>query len=66
MGVIILISDIAWLVVGASYTYTPWLVLGIIIFIATLVWLAMDISLMRAPSLRKEDQQKASSTSMKK
>jgi hypothetical protein len=47
MGIVILASDIAWLVVGSSYTYTPWLILGIVIFLATLVWLAVDIALMR-------------------
>jgi len=47
MGVVILVSDIAWLYVGASYTYTPWLVLGIVIFVASLIWLAVDFSLMR-------------------
>jgi hypothetical protein len=47
MGVVILVSDIAWLYVGGSYTYTPWLVLGIVIFIASLIWLAVDFSLMR-------------------
>ncbi len=64
MGIIILIADIAWLVVGSSYTYTPWLVLGIVIFIATLVWLALDFSLMRAarPTMQKEE----SSEAMKK
>ena len=48
MGIVILVADVAWLVVGNSYTYTPWLILGVIIFIAALVWLAMDFMLMRA------------------
>jgi hypothetical protein len=58
MGVVILIADVAWLIVGSSYTYTPWLVLGIVIFIAALVWLAVDLSLMReakSPDTRKEE-----------
>src|SRR5438552_4050559 len=52
MGIIILIADIAWLIIGASYTYTPWLVLGIVIFVATLVWLAMDFLLLAAKTFR--------------
>jgi hypothetical protein len=37
MGMGILATDIAWLVVGTSYTYTAWLVLGIVIFIGSVV-----------------------------
>ncbi len=47
MGVVILAADLAWLIIGSSYTYTPWLVLGIVIFLASLTWLVMDFSLMR-------------------
>jgi hypothetical protein len=47
MGIVILASDVAWLIVGASYTYAPWLVLGIVIFIGSLVWLIIDFSLMK-------------------
>ena len=55
MGIVILASDVAWLVVGGSYTYPPWLVLGIVIFLASLAWLALDFSLMKeAPSPNKK------------
>jgi len=47
MGIVILVADIAWLIVGSSYTYAPWLVLGIVIILATVTWLALDFSLMR-------------------
>jgi len=35
MGVIIILADIYWLLVGSSYTYAPWLTAGIIIFVAS-------------------------------
>jgi hypothetical protein len=47
MGIIILLADIYWLVVGSSYTYPPWLAAGIIIFIADLIWLWVDYDLMK-------------------
>jgi uncharacterized RDD family membrane protein YckC len=53
MGIIILIADVAWLIVGSSYTYTPWLVLGIVIFLASLIWLVVDISMMREGTVQK-------------
>ncbi|MFI5419381.1 MAG: hypothetical protein ACHQ1H_00290 [Nitrososphaerales archaeon] len=64
MGIIILIADIAWLIVGGSYTYAPWLVLGIVIFVATLVWLFLDFSLMREARTppHKDDQTSPSKT----
>ena len=46
MGIIIIVADIYWLLVGSSYTYTPWLVAGIVILIASIVWIVLDISLM--------------------
>jgi hypothetical protein len=65
MGIIILIADIAWLIVGGSYTYTPWLILGIVILVATIVWLFLDFSLMREAKtpLHRDDQ--SSSSKMK-
>lgn len=42
MGIVILISDIVWLVIGSSYTYAPWLALGIIILIADIIWLLSE------------------------
>ena len=47
MGVVIILADIYWLLVGSSYTYTPWLVSGIIIFVASLVWIFIDYDLMK-------------------
>jgi hypothetical protein len=47
MGIVILGADLSWLIVGSSYTYLPWLVLGAVIFLATLVWIALDVSMMR-------------------
>lgn len=47
MGVVILVADVAWLVIGSSYTYAPWLILGGIIIVATAVWLAIDGALMK-------------------
>ena len=38
MGIVILVADVSWLIVGSSYTYLPWLILGGVIFLATLVW----------------------------
>ena len=55
MGIVILVADVAWLIVGSSYTYTPWLALGIVIFLAAIVWLILDFSLMRASSVVKEE-----------
>ena len=47
MGVVILVADIAWLIIGNSYTYTPWLILGVVILIADVIWLALDVALIR-------------------
>jgi len=47
MGVIIILADIYWLVVGDSYTYAPWLLAGIIIFVASIVWIYIDYDLMK-------------------
>jgi hypothetical protein len=47
MGIVILIADGAWLVVGSSYTYLPWLILSAVIFLATITWIVLDVSLMR-------------------
>jgi len=47
MGVIIILADIYWLLIGASYTYTPWLAAGIVIFIASVIWIIIDFDLMR-------------------
>ena len=62
MGLVILIADIAWLLVGNSYTYTSWLILGIVIFIADIVWLAMDFMLMREPAKAKREMTTPSAT----
>lgn len=56
MGIVILAADIAWLFIGSSYLYTPWLVLGIVIALASVVWLVMDFSLMEEGE--KQQQQK--------
>ncbi|HZW58228.1 MAG TPA: hypothetical protein VFF30_18210 [Nitrososphaerales archaeon] len=47
MGLVILVADVAWLIIGRSYTYTPWLILGAVIFVATAVWLAIDGAFVR-------------------
>jgi hypothetical protein len=47
MGVIIILADIYWLVVGDSYTYAPWLLAGIIIFVASVIWIYIDYDLMK-------------------
>jgi len=47
MGIVILLADIYWLLVGSSYTYAPWLAAGIIIFVADLIWLWIDYGLMK-------------------
>ena len=46
MGIVIIVADVAWLVVGSSYTYAPWLFLGLVILGADFIWLALDFSLM--------------------
>jgi hypothetical protein len=46
MGIIIILADIYWLIVGNSYQYIPWLAAGIVIFIASVVWIILDYSLM--------------------
>lgn len=46
MGIVIILADIYWLLVGASYTYLPWLAAGIVILIASIIWIILDISLM--------------------
>jgi hypothetical protein len=55
MGIVILASDVAWLVVAASYTYPPWLALGTVIFVASLAWLAVDFSSMKEARLPSTD-----------
>jgi len=47
MGIVIILADVYWLVVGSSYTYPPWLAAGIIIFVASLVWIWVDYDLMK-------------------
>jgi len=47
MGVIIILADIYWLLVGSSYTYAPWLTAGIIIFVASVIWIYIDCDLMK-------------------
>jgi hypothetical protein len=47
LGVIIILADIYWLLVGASYSYPPWLAAGIVIFIASLAWIGIDYHLMK-------------------
>ncbi len=47
MGIVIIIADIYWLLVGDSYKYPPWLVSGVIIFVASLVWIYIDYDLMK-------------------
>lgn len=46
MGIIIIVADIYWLIVGNSYQYVPWLVAGIVILIASIIWIILDLSLM--------------------
>jgi hypothetical protein len=46
MGIVIILADIYWLIVGNSYQYLPWLVAGIVILIASVVWIILDYSLM--------------------
>ena len=47
MGIVIILADIYWLLVGASYTYAPWLIAGVIIFVASVVWIWVDYDLMK-------------------
>jgi len=47
MGVIIILADIYWLLIGTSYTYTPWLAAGVIIFVASIIWIGIDYDLMK-------------------
>jgi len=47
MGVIIILADVYWLVVGASYKYAPWLIAGIVIFVASVIWIYLDYDLMK-------------------
>lgn len=47
MGVVIILADIYWLLVGSSYTYVPWLAAGIIIFVASVIWIYVDYDLMK-------------------
>ena len=47
LGIIIIIADVYWLWIGASYTYAPWLAAGIVIFVAALVWIWIDYDLMK-------------------
>lgn len=46
MGIVIIIADIYWLIVGNSYQYLPWLAAGIVIMVASIIWIILDISLM--------------------
>lgn len=47
MGIIIILADIYWLIVGDSYLYLPWLVAGIVIFVASVIWIYIDYDLMK-------------------
>jgi hypothetical protein len=47
MGIVIILADIFWLLVGESYTYAPWLIAGIIIFVASVIWIYIDYDLMK-------------------
>jgi len=47
MGIIIILADIYWLIVGDSYLYLPWLVAGIVIFVASAIWIYIDYDLMK-------------------
>jgi len=47
MGIIIILADIYWLIVGNSYQYLPWLAAGIVIFIASIIWIILDYTLMQ-------------------
>jgi hypothetical protein len=68
LGIIIVVVDVAWLVVGSSYTYTPWLALGIVIFVASVAWLVIDISMMEGgkKTMKSGAAQGSSKTSMSK
>ena len=65
MGIVILVADVSWLIVGSSYTYLPWLILGGVIFLATLVWVALDVSMMREtrnPARMKDEKRRTAAT----
>jgi hypothetical protein len=47
MGIIIILADVYWLLVGNSYTYGPWLAAGLVIFVASLIWIFVDYDLMK-------------------
>jgi len=47
MGIIIILTDVYWLVVGDSYKYAPWLIAGIVIFVASVIWIYLDYDLMK-------------------
>ncbi|HKM77198.1 MAG TPA: hypothetical protein VJZ32_12355 [Candidatus Bathyarchaeia archaeon] len=47
MGIVIILADIFWLLVGDSYTYAPWLIASIIIFVASVIWIYIDYDLMK-------------------
>jgi len=47
MGVVIILADVYWLLIGNSYTYVPWLAAGIIIFVASIIWIILDYDLMK-------------------
>ncbi len=47
MGIIIILADVYWLLVGSSYTYAPWLVAGVVIFVASLIWIYIDYDFMK-------------------
>ena len=47
MGIIIILADIYWLIVGNSYQYLPWLAAAIVIFIASIIWIILDYTLMQ-------------------
>ena len=47
MGIVIILADVYWLLIGNSYTYLPWLAAGIIIFVASTIWIILDYDLMK-------------------
>ncbi len=47
MGVIIILADVYWLLIGNSYTYIPWLAAGIVIFVASIIWIIIEYDLMK-------------------
>jgi hypothetical protein len=66
MGVVILLADAAWLIVGSSYTYLPWLILSAVIFLATIAWIVLDVSLMRDAGKREPSMEENQTAIMRK